>query len=220
MNIIAGIIGISVAFLIVVLVILFGKKKLDPTISVPLNNFLTSQGFTLVESTDPIFRSITDACRLTMHAAYIEQVYKKAGDDCAVCWLRNVNGPTNHLVAAIPKANNSVAWIMLFIPGLKGVGGNIIRKSFGLSLPRHFRKMESGASGQSAIQYDLYVKGGESMPSFKDEFIQLLPQCGNMILRSTGSMMLVERISLNKTETWEQEAIELLRITELLKAWL
>ena len=217
---IAGIIGIFVAFLIVVLVILFGKKKLEPTISIPLNNFLTSQGFTLVEPTDPTFMKITDACRLTMQPVYIEQVYKRVGDDYVVCWLRNVNGPTNHLVVAIPNPNNSGAWIMLFIPGLKGMSGNIIRKSFELSLPRHFRKMELGPWGQSAIQYDLYVKGGESMPYFKDEFIQLLPQCGNLILRSTGSLMLIERFSLNRAETREQEARELLRITELLRGWL
>lgn len=216
---IAGIVGMLVAFLIVVLVILFGKRKLDPTISLPLNNFLTSQGFTLVDPTDPILKAIRDACRLTMYSAYIEQVYKRAGDDCVVCWLGDSDGTTNHLVAAIPKANKSGTWVMLFIPGMKGMSGNFIRKSFELSLSSNFTKMEPGVLGQSAIQGDLYVKSGDSMPSLKDEFVNLLPQCGNMILRSAGFTVLVERLSLNKTETWEQEARELLRITELLKVW-
>jgi len=215
---IAGIIGMIVAFVIVVLVIFWGKRKLDPTISLPLHNFLTSQGFTVIDRTDPIFDAIAAACRLTLCDSYIEQIYKRAGGDYAVCWLSNVNGPTKHLVAAIPKADNRGTWVMLFIPGMRGVSGKIIRKGVELTLSSKFRKAQAGVLGQSAMEYDLYVEKNDQITPLGDGFFHLLPQCGNVIIRSAGPIVLVERISLNRAEGGDQEAGELLRITELLKS--
>ncbi|MEJ5299535.1 MAG: hypothetical protein WHS38_00930 [Thermodesulforhabdaceae bacterium] len=218
---IAGIVGILVAFLVFLLVILFWKRKPNPTIAIPLSNFLTSQGFTPVDSSDPVIKSIRDAYSLTTYGIFIEQVYRRVGDDLTVCWLTDSHGTTNHLVAAIPKMDKNGTWVMLHLPGIKGMSGNFIRKLFGFSLSSsNLEKVESGISGKSATNCELYVKSGDPMPFFRDEFINLLPQCGNIILRSTESITLVERLSIHVTETWEQEAGELLRTANLLKTWL
>jgi hypothetical protein len=80
-----------------------------------------------------------------------------------------------------------------------------------------FSKVEPSILGQSI---DLYIPKGGGIPSLNNEFINLIPRLGNIILRSTGNKLLVERISINREETWEQGARELIRITQLVRGYL
>ncbi len=218
-----ALIGVSITFLIVVLGLLFWKRKPDPKIAVPINNILTSQGFILLDQSDPIIKEIKDAFRSTAYTGYVEQAYRRMSDDYVVCWTTDSEDTTNRLIAKIPQTRISGAWILFFLPSIKGIGEKIIRKGFELSVSDFssfkFSKVKPDILDQS-VQFDLYIQDGTSMPSFKSDFLNLLPQCGNIVLRSTGSIVLLERISIHRTETWEQEARELLRITQLLKGWL
>lgn len=215
---IAGIVGIFIAFLIVFLVLFFGKRKPDQKIALQLNNYLTLQGFALLDTKDHIYKEIANTCKITKYPTYIEQVYRRMGDDYVICWLADFNGSTNHIVAAFPKDKNIGTWIMLLIPGISGVSGKFIRKSFELTLSSNFTRMELKVLGQLNMEGDLYVKKGEAIPHLKNEFINLLPQCGKIVVRSGGSVVLLERISVTRTETWEEEARELLQITKLLSS--
>ncbi|QGU32692.1 hypothetical protein [Thermochromatium tepidum] len=219
---IEGIIGMLVALLVFVLIALFSKRTPNPAIALPLNTVMTSQGFTLLDSADPILKAIKDAYRLTGTTAFIEQTYKRPKDGCIICWLADSDGANNHLVAALiqNKTDDTGIWVMLCLPGLQGAGGNLIRKSFALSLSSSaLQRIESGA-GQAGRGCELYVKRGDPLPSFKEGFLDLLQSCGNLILRVMDSVILIERLSLNRTETWEREAKELLRLTEALRAGL
>ncbi|MGC8719445.1 MAG: hypothetical protein ACP5TY_05495 [Thermodesulforhabdaceae bacterium] len=218
---IAGIIGIFVAFLIFVCIILFAKPKPDPTIAVPLNNFLTQQGFVPVDQSDSVFNEISNALRSTAHNSLIVQMYRRYSDDIVVCWVSNSNGHNNNLVAVAPQTVQTEPWIMLSLPSIKGMGANFIRKFFELSGLKSnrsvFSKVEPSITGQSI---DLYIPKGGGIPSLNSELINLIPRLGNIILRSTGNKLLVERISINREETWEQGARELIRITQLVRGYL
>ncbi len=217
----AGFIGIGLAFLFLVLVVVFGKRKRDPAIKNPLNNLLPSQGFSPIDPFDPILKPVTQAFKSTAYAVYVEQAFKKGTAQELFCWLhtqaRHSQHPDNNLIATIPNSANNGEWVFLFLPGISGFGGNLIHKSFELSLlSSGFSKIETPALGPLSKQASLYVLGNASGPLLKEELIQKLPQCGNIVLRSGGSMVLIERIDLTRSETRENEAKELLRISHLL----
>lgn len=207
---IAGIVGIIVAFLIFVLVLLLTKREPNPKIAVPLNQFLTSQGFVLLDPSDPMIKTIKDDFRAIGFTSFVEQTYKRSSDNCVVCWTTNYDNE-NRFIALIPQTIQSGAWILFFFPTIKGIGEKIVRKGFEISVGHQFSKINLD------IPFDLYIQNGTSMPPFKADFFTLLLQCGNIILRSTGSIVLIERVAITMRETIEQEVRELLKITQLLK---
>lgn len=218
---IEGMIGMFIAVLIFIFIILFSKAKPNPTIAIPLGNFLAEQGFVLLDLSNSLFKEISSVLRSTAHNSFIVQMYKRDSDQIVVCWISDSDGGTNSLVAAIPKTGSRGPWIIVSLPTIKGTGANLIRKLFEVSGSKYkglaFSRVESNSLGQSI---DLYIPRGAEIPRFKDELINLISQLGNVIIRSAGRMVLVERLSINRNETWEQEARELLRVTKLLECHL
>ncbi len=135
-----------------------------------------------------------------------------------VCWIADSDGSNNSLLSAIPQRDSAGDWVLFLLPTLKGISGQVIRKGFELSLPSSgLSKARLDSLSQSGIEYDLYVLSGSSMPTFCEGFVSLIHRLGNIVLRSSQGIVLVERVSISRSETWEQEARELLRITKLLK---
>lgn len=217
---IEGLLGILLAFVIFILVLFFGKRKPDQKIYTVLNKVMQSLGFSNLEHSNPEVQAIKEALKLTIpHLVYLEQAFYRSDDDLIVCWInKRIESDNNALISVIPQKMKTGNWILANLPSIKGKIGNIINKSYELSLSSlKFTKLDSHFFGQPTNQFALFVHKNEPLPSFSSEFFNLLQQVGNVIIRSSGKILLIERISVFRDETWEQEAKELLRITKLFR---
>lgn len=218
LTMIEGLLGIFLAFVIFVLVLIFGKRKPNQKIAIPLNRALSSEGFIKLDLSDPKIQSIKEAFKATVpYPVFIEQAFHRIQDDLIICWISNTKGDNNDLISVITQKIKTGKWILLYYPSLQGRIGNIIRKVHELSISWGFTKVRPEVFGQSTTQFDLYIRKNESIPLFHSEFFDVLKQSGNVIIRSSGSVLLIQKISLIKGETWEQEIKELLRVTQLVR---
>ncbi len=215
---IAGLIGMLAALIVFVLIALLSGRRIDPKIAGPFNLFLTEIGFAPIRSSDPIYKKIRDALRLTQYLGYVEQIYRRAQDDCVLVWTLDSEDTNHRVIALIAQTPPSAPWVLCLFPGLTGSLRNIVRKTFALSLSGSgFRRIEMADLGSLNQQADLYAQGNNALPSFSKGFTDRLQQCGNIVLRSDGSLVLLERIALG-TERLEQGTRELLRLRDLLAA--
>ncbi len=211
-----------VAFIIFVLVLLFAKRKPDPNIASELNAVMRLQGFTMIDSSDSILKPVREAFSLTAYPVYIEQAYHRAQDGILICWVStSTDGANNSLISVITQTVPTGSWILLHLPSIQGMALNIVQKGYeGLILSKGFNKVKGESLSPSMVEFSLYLKDGDPIPRFKEGFIHLIRQFGNLTIRSTGSIVIVERISITRSETWEREAYETLRIAQSLKGFL
>jgi len=216
---IEGLLGIILAIVIFILVLFFVKRKPDQKIASEINRVMTSLGFINLELSNPKIKEIREAFRLTApYPVYLEQVFHRIKEDLIVCWITTTTESNNNaLVSIIPQKIRTGKWILSNIPSVKGKIANIISKSYELSLSSlNFTKVNNHFFGQSNNHFTLYVHKNDPLPSFKNEFFNVLEQCGDVIIRSSGTIVLIERILVVRDETLEKEAKELVRITQLL----
>lgn len=219
---IEGLLGILLAFVIFVLVLFFGKRKPNQKVAIPLNKALSSEGFINLELSDPKIQSVKEALKsIVLYPVFIEQAFHRPQDDLMICWVSNTEGDNNSLISVIPQKIKTGRWILFSMPSIKGKIANIFRKGNELSLSSAgFNKVEHYFSDQSINYSELYVHKNSFTPTFHSDFYNVLQQCGNVVIRSTGSNILIERISPYRSESWEQEVRELLRITQLIRGML
>jgi len=215
-----GLLGIFLAFLIFILVLFFVKRKPDQKVAFEIKSVMTSLGFINLEPSNPKIQEIREAFRITApYPVYLEQIFHRIKDDLIICWIStSTESNNNALVSILPQKNKTTKWILFNLTSVKGKMGNIIKKGYELSLSSlNFTKVNNHFWGQTNQHFTLFVHKNEPVPSFKSEFFNLLQQCGDVIIRSSGTIILIERISATIDEPWEQEAKELVRITQLLK---
>lgn len=213
---VAGVIGMAVALGIFLLVLFLAKPKPNPAIADPLKAVLISLGFTFMETTDPLLPEINATLRATAYAGTLEQAYRRSIDDLVVCWVSDSDN--NHLVSMIAQPFPSEPWILLYLPAAKGMIGSIVRKMFDVALsPSHFVRVEPEVLGTSSTRFELYSPPRVAPPSFEAKFVNMLRHCGNLILRSSGQRLLIERLSLSPQEPWEEEIRQLVRLTMMLQ---
>ncbi len=215
---IEGLLGIFLAFVIFILVLFFAKRKPNQKVAIPINKALSQEGFINLDLSDSKIQSAKEAFKsIVPYSVFIEQAFYRPQDDLIICWVSNTEGDNNALISVIPQKVKTGRWILFSIPAIKGKIGNIFRKSNELSLSTAgFKKIEHHFFAQSIEHLELYINKNDFIPSFHSDFYNVLPQCGNVVIRSTGSKVLVERISPYRSESWEQEVRELLRVTQLI----
>ena len=215
---IAGIIGMLAAVVIFILIALFSAKQPNPTIAVPLGNFLASQGFARLDASSAPFKVISNILSSTADDTFIAQIYQNKADNILICWCSSSDGGNNSILSAIPGRCGTTPWILLSLPPSGGVGAPWIRKSFEAlgrkSKRSSFSKLESNPFGESI---DFYIHEGGKIPDFPKEFIGALPQFGNILLRSMGGMILIERLSTSRGDSWDDEARIILNLTKRIK---
>lgn len=213
---VAGLIGIAVAVAIFVLVLLFANPQPNPAIAKPLKEVLLPLGFRFLDTADPLLPEIKATLRATAYEGVLEQAYRRGIDDLVLCWVSDSDN--NHLVAMIAQPFPSEAWILLHLPSAKGIVGSMVRKMFDVALSRrHFVKVEPEILGASSTGFELYTQTRTALPTFEAQFINVLPHCGNLILRSSGQRLLIERLSLSRQEPWDEEIRQLVRTTTLIQ---
>ncbi|QIK37507.1 hypothetical protein GWK36_05405 [Caldichromatium japonicum] len=154
---IAGLLGMLAALVIFVLA-LFTGRRIDPKIAGPFNQFMTKSGFTPLKPSDPVYKETKDAARLTRYIGYVEQIYRRAQDDCTLCWTLDAEDTNHRLIALLRQSQPSKLWILCLLPDLSG-SRNIIRKTFALSLAGSgFQRVEMADLGPLADQADLLPK--------------------------------------------------------------
>ncbi|MCX7989011.1 MAG: hypothetical protein N2647_06185 [Thermodesulfovibrio sp.] len=216
---IEGLFGIFLAFLIFILVLFFGKRKPNQKIAILLNKAMSSQGFINLNLSEPIIQSIREAFKFTApYQVFIEQAFYRPQDDLIICWIStNTESNNNTLVSVIPQKIKTGKWILLYLPSMQGRIGNIARKAYELSLSSAFNKVKPEIFGQLNKEFDIFIKNNETIPLFHMDFFNVIKQFGNTVIRSSGSFLLIERLSVIKNETWAQEIKELSKITQLIK---
>jgi hypothetical protein len=216
---IEGLIGMALAFVIFVLVLLFAKRKPDAKIASELNKIMKIQGFTTIDSSDPTLKPVREAFSLTAYPVYIEQAYHRTQDGLMICWVStSSDGANNSLASVIPQKVFTGRWILLHLPSIKGAVLNIIQKGYEkIILSRGFNKVKGELLPSSMVEFNLYLQDGDSIPRFTEEIIHFIRNSGNLVIRSTGSSLIIERISITRSETWEREASEILRISQSIK---
>lgn len=216
---IEGLLGIFLAFVIFILVLFFGKRKPNQKVAIPINKALSHEGFINLDLSDSKIQPVKEAFKATVpYPIFIEQAFHRPQDDLMICWISNTEGGNNDLISLIPQKVKTGRWILFSIPAIKGKIGNIFRKSNELSLSTAgFKKIEHHFFAQSIEHLELYIHKNDFIPSFHSDFYNVLQECGNVVIRSAGSNILIERISPYISESWEQEVRELLRITKLIR---
>lgn len=215
---IEGLLGIFLAFVVFILVLFFGKRKPNQKVAIPINKALSHEGFINLDLSHPKIQSVKEAFKATVpYNIFIEQAFHRTQDDLIICWVSNTEGDNNSLISVIPQRVKTGRWILFYLPSIKGKIGNILRKGNELSLSSSgFNKVEHYFSDQSIKYSELYIHKNSFTPTFHSDFYNVLQQCGNVVIRSTGSNILIERISPYRSESWEQEVKELLKITQLM----
>ena len=215
---IAGIVGMLAAVVIFILIAVFSAQKANPTIALPLGNFLTSQGFSRIDASTPLFKEISNILSSTADDTFISQIYQKKTENILVCWCTNSDGSDNAILGVLPQDFSTTPWMLLSLPTIGGLSAALIRKSFAAlgkkSKRSSFSKAEVGLYGESI---DLYLPENGKIPAFPERFINALPQFGNILLRSMGKLILVERLSVSRSDSWEDEAKHILQLTQKIK---
>lgn len=222
---IAAIVGIFLAFLVIILVVLVAERKGVPAVSVALEQELTTQGFKAMDRFDPVIEPIIRVCKPTADAVYVEQAFRRDADQEWFFWIQTKARRTarcvNHLLAAFPSPNNIGKWVLLFLPEMTGLGSTAVRKTFELSLKSScYTKIENRAEHPLALQYDLFVYENTPLPLLNSVPINKLPQCRNVLLRSAGNIIAVERISTDRNEIVANEVDNLLHVARFIKGTL
>lgn len=216
---IEGLIGILIALILFVWVLFFYKRKPNPAIAKPLNKFMTNEGFRSVGTSDPLLKPVKDVFRVTKYHAYIEQAFLRDYDNSLICWIStSTEGANNAIVSIIPQTIKTDKWIILYLPSLQGGLGSVVRKGYEkMVLSSDFSKISSKVFGYKDGEFDLYMKDSAVTPPFNHKFISALKQCGDMVIRSNGMIAVLERIYPYSNRIWEQEAKEILRVTDLIR---
>jgi hypothetical protein len=215
-----GLLGIFLAFLIFILVLFFVKRKPDQKVALEIKNAMKSFGFINLEPSNPKIQEIREAFRLTApYPVYLEQVFHRIKDDLIICgFSKSTESNDNSLVSLLTQKIRTSKWILFNLTSVKGKIGNIIKKGYELFLlSLNFTKVNNYFWGKSNKNFTLFINKNELVPFFINEFFNVLQQCGDVIIRSSETIILIERISATKDEPWEQEAKDLIRITQLLK---
>ncbi|URR34979.1 hypothetical protein NBE99_10060 [Thermosynechococcus sp. HN-54] len=213
---VVGLIGIAIAIVIFCLVLLFVNPQPNPAIANPLKEVLLPLGFQFLDTVDPLLPDIKATLRATAYEGVLEQAYRRGVDDLVLCGV--ADSDNNHLVAMIAQPFPSEPWILLHLPSAKGMIGSMVRKMFDVALSRcHFVRVEPEVLGVPSTQFELYTQTRAALPTFEAKLINVLPHCGNLILRSSGQKLLIERLSLTRQEPWEEEIWQLVRTTTLIQ---
>jgi hypothetical protein len=221
----AAVIGIVLAVLIIFILVILGFREQKLDIPLPLRTYLASQEYAEIDPFDQHLKPVTNAMKIKAHAVYVKWAYKKLNGAKLICWVqtrgRGSGDSTNHLVAAVPNSRNSGEWILLCLPAISGISGKIVRKMLGWSIrSSNFWRAAPDRLGTLSEQCEFYIGDNVSVSPLNDELIARLPECGNVVLISTGSSVLIERISVTRNEPTEDEVKKLIRVSDVLAACL
>lgn len=165
----------------------------------------------------PKVKAIKSVLQQINYRAFIEQAYLKGQEDTCICWITNSEGDTNSLISAMPQNSCPKAWILLYLSGMQGGSSGFVQWLYKkMCAVSDFTRVHVEALGEGS-DLRLFVKCTQAIPNFDYKFIDAVKQCGSVIIRSTDKTILLERLSLNQNQSWQDEAKWLLNATTLLK---
>lgn len=211
---IIGLVSIILVFVLVLILLKFGKVSINPAIASEIDSVLSKYGFTKIENAN-LTKEVKEVLKITKYPHTVDKIYQNH-DGVIICWLSDYDNNNNHLALAIRQDIKTPAFIFVSLKKIGENVGKILTKFISVALFTKFSKMDLD-SRYDDYSISLYVEKDKGSLPIAIKLYELAPKMESVTIRSSGSLMLIELMNFFRNVSFEQEVNSLLNINTLIK---